>query len=573
MNGSVLMAAQVADESLRAVVGERVAALHSFYAPLGIVSEERGWYPALRLIAERISFAHSHDSERLWTWGERLPDDLCEANALLFAAPDDLRAIQGMTAAFAFGRDRARLVSSPSGPATLYEAQGDGVWCCSTHAVAAAWVAHGDARVDPATVPELLAFDFVGGERTLVEGARHLPPATDISINPTGHGRSTWVMPAERWEPVPEDEAQAHAEAGLLASLPNRLDGARVELALTAGLDSRVIAVALHEAGIAFKSFTWGEQNWPDTQGAAAVAGTLGATHSVLPSPPLAPALLMAEHDRAARWSDGVFALAASARTWPHGADAVASGMGGETGRAFYYDDWSTWLWPEPRRSVLADRLSGRAHLPAANGDAVRQADASVSSWLDEAESTGASGWRLLDVVYAEQRVRRWGRGQVPCGGCAFTPGFVPYDLARALVSQPLSDRLRSRFHHRFLEARRPDLALPTDPAPSMPSPSTRAAQRARHRYRRARGLRKPQPQAGDEFVAHVWAERPDARDWVLDHVLPHPLTGGQLGKSWIEWTREGFPRGARRAGEQARLAAGAVALDAALAELRSPRR
>ena len=37
------------------------------------------------------------------------------------------------------------------------------------------------------------------------------------------------------------------------------------------------------------------------------------------------------------------------------------------------------------------------------------------------------------------------------------------------------------------------------------------------------------------------------------------------MGAEWIEWTREGFPRGERRAGEQARLAAAVAALSPAI--------
>lgn len=574
MNGSIIVVAHVRDDALRPKVGERLADLESFYLPLGIVDQEHAWHPGTGIVAERIACAKPRDHAWLWTWGEALPDELATADAVLDALPDELRAIQGMTTAFAFGRDRARIVSAPSGPATLYEAEGDGIWCCSTHAVAAAWVAFGDAGIDPDSVPEMIAFDFVGGERTLIAGVRALPPATTIAISRHGHSVSTWLSPAERWAPVPEEEAHAEAERALLASVAARLAGREVSVALTAGLDSRVLAVALAEADVPFDAFTWGAPGWPDTEGAAQVAQLLGAPHAILGQTALPADEVLAEHDRAVRWADGVFALAPAARTWPPGADAVASGMGGETGRAFYYDDWSAWLWPDPPRNVLADRLAGRAHLPAATLDAAAQADAAVGAWLDAAEQTGAKGWRLLDVAYADQRVRRWGRGQVPCVGCALAPAFTPQDLARALVSQPLRERLASGFHHRFLDGRRLELAPYRNEAPSMPPPWLRRGHRLRQSNTRARALgRRPLRQPGDEFVARLWAERPQALSWVLDHVLVHPLTGGRLGQAWVEWAREGFPRGARRAGEHARLAAGVVALDDALAALRHSRR
>jgi hypothetical protein len=177
-------------------------------------------------------------------------------------------------------------------------------------------------------------------------------------------------------------------------------------------------------------------------------------------------------------------------------------------------------------------------------------------------------------VVYTDQRVRRWGRSQIPCGGSVLAPGFTPLDLARALVSQPLRDRLASGFHHRFLEDHWPELAPFRPEPPSMPRALLRPALRLRERNTRARALRNPPPrQPGDDFVARLWAERPKASDWVLDHVLVHPHTGGTLGRAWVDWAREGFPRGAKRPGEHARLAAGIVGLDDALAALRRSRR
>jgi hypothetical protein len=572
VSASVIVVAQLRDEALRATAAERLSELTSFYAPLGIAGQQQTWHPATRVVAHRIWFATPLEETPLWTWGEPLPPGLASAEAVIGADQRELDSIRGMTAAFAFAPERARIVSAASGPATLYDADGDGIWCCSTHAVAAGWVAHGDARVDPGAVPELLAFDFVGGSRTLIAGVRHLAPATSVAIDSGGRATTAWHSPAQRWELTPEPDAQQVAERELVGALEARLAGRSVSVALTAGLDSRVLAVALAESGISFAAFTWGAEDWPDTVGAVLVAEALGAPHSVLGRTVLEPDEILSEHDRAVRWADGVFALAPAGRTWP-AADVIASGMGGETGRAFYYDRWSTWLWPQPPGQVLADRLSGRAHLPAANADAAEQADAAVAAWLAQAEQSGLTGWRLLDVVYADQRVRRWGRGQVPCIDSAFCPAFIPQGHARALVSKPLEERLTSGFHHTFLESRNPGLAPPR-PAVASDAPAIlRLPYRVRQRRIRARRPGVPVHQGGDQFLERVWAERQAARDWVLGEAVVHPLTGGALGQAWVDWVRDGFPRGAKRAGEHARLAAGVAGLDAALAELRRARR
>jgi hypothetical protein len=107
-----------------------------------------------------------------------------------------------------------------------------------------------------------------------------------------------------------------------------------------------------------------------------------------------------------------------------------------------------------------------------------------------------------------------------------------------------------------------------------MPPAPLRPAHRLRERNTRARALRTPPlRQPGDVFVAQLWADRPQASAWVLDHVLAHPLTGGALGQAWVDWAWDGFPRGAKRPSEHARLAAGIVALDDALVALRRSRR
>jgi hypothetical protein len=212
-------------------------------------------------------------------FGEPLPAAL-DARRLLDAAPDELRAIDGATAALAVDGDRACLASGAGGPGMLYRASSGAVDAWSTHAVAAAWLAQGRARVDPGAMPEQLAAEFVGGERSLIEGARPLPQATRIAVDDE-RGRLTDFWPApERWDAVPEDAAAEHAERHLLEGLSRRASAlGEPHASLTAGLDSRVVAVALREIGVRARAFTWGEPDWEDVRGGADVAGRLGLRH------------------------------------------------------------------------------------------------------------------------------------------------------------------------------------------------------------------------------------------------------------------------------------------------------
>lgn len=493
-----------------------------------------------------------NQDDRGWTWGEALPAQLRSAGGVLRASDTNLRAIDGCTASITAQFGSARLLTAPSGPTTLYASERRGLQVWSTHAVAAAILATGAPELDPTVVPELLAFDFVGGDRTLLRDVRAVAPGTVVDFTATKVTERSYWPPRERWAPVSENEAYEHAASSLLETLERRLTALPdAQVALTGGLDSRVLVVAMRELGLSPKAFTWGDPSWPDVQGACHVAATLGLTHRVLPPLWLSSSEALADLDRRARWTDGVCGLAPVERTWP--ADprtGVLGGMGGETGRSFYYRP------PRSDRKLLA-QLRLEARLPGATREASEVLRARVKSWLATAEETSdPDSWRPLDVLYAEQRVTRWGRSQLPWREGPMVGAFTPVEVARGLTSLPLAERLSDGFHRRFINSRAPELA------PALPVPPRRSsARRAMRRLRR--------PPSRDPLVASLWAERPEARAWVTDYVLEHPLIRDALGDDWVRGTRRGFVGGEPRAAQQALLAAGPVSLSDALLRLR----
>jgi hypothetical protein len=136
-------------------------------------------------------------------------------------------------------------------------------------------------------------------------------------------------------------------------------------------------------------------------------------------------------------------------------------------------------------------------------------------------------------------------------------PAFIPVEVARALSSLPLDERLSSGFHHSFLSSRGVATA---DPAPSRKRPFAR---RALGRLRRGSG--RP---AGDPLLVALWGDRPQLRAWLADEVLAQPALADAMGQAWIDATRQGFLNGQRRAAEKTQLAAGVFALEAELAGL-----
>jgi hypothetical protein len=189
-----------------------------------------------------------------------------------------------------------------------------------------------------------------------------------------------------------------------------------------------------------------------------------------------------------------------------------------------------------------------------------------VRGWVDEALDLGARGWKALDVVYTEQRVRRWGRSQIPPLEQDLILLFTPTEVARGLASLPLRERIRDGFHRRFLTEH--GLPPATAEVPD-PGPVSLAARRLQRRVRPRTPTALPQPDAVDLLVKHVWDERPQTRDWVREDALRDPLISETLGAEWAAATASGFAEGRGRAAERALRAAGVVAFGRALADLR----
>ena len=527
------------------------------------------------LVADRIErLARWHGGRASWTWagslvaagvvryddraedlgaalefGEPLPADL--RDTLIDAPPARLRPLDGAGAALAVAPGRAAIVAYAGGPGTLFDASCGPVDAWSTHAVAAAWIAHGTARVDPDAVPEQLAAEFVGDDRSLIEGARALPQAVRVVVDDERAQLTDYWPLTERWAAVPEEEATAHAEHHLLATLEQRVRAfGDPHVSLTAGLDSRVAGVALRELGIQARAFTWGEPDWDDVRGGRELAEQLGLAHELVGVEWLGDDEAMREVDRQVRWTEGAVPVGFGRLAWPRTMRCFVTGAGGEVGRAFYYEG------ADPRDAerpgdVLVELLAAR--LSGANDEAVGRLTTALRRWVREAEDAGLVGFRALDLVYGEQRVRRWLRGMLPRLAAPMIPAFATPEVARALASLPLEQRMASGFHRGFLERHAPELVA-SPPAPA----------EARRRGPRLPWRRRVPP----SFLGARWDDHPAFRDWIADAVLGSPLVVEPLGARWAARTRERFLSGDGDAERVVLAAAAPVALAAALEEL-----
>ena len=556
------------------VVVRRVEALQAFYRPLGarVVGTTRPWPQILIGEIEFESLDGSgHPAETLgpvpdaagsmWIWGGPLPRELRSPQAVKQASDRDLRRFRGFGVAVAAGPDHVRLVTSPIGPTALYSsASGDAtVW--STHAVAAGWIARGAVSLDATALPEFVVCEFVGAERTHLEGVRAVPPATRIDLRPNGQNSGSYWSPAERWARVPAREAFGLAESALLSSLDARLTGSEAPLCgLTSGLDSRVVALALRDLrSDAFAAYTLGAPDSPDVAGAVVVARKLGIDHRQYGFHWNSDDGARAAIEAHTRWSEGLEPIHGFARpTVPTMPSATVTGRGGETGRAFFYR-FAARDRRRPRRSHLVDAVI--AHRPprleTASPDAREALRAAIEAWLDGIPVALQGDWRALDFAYGEQRLTRWDRTRLMRQQSLYVPAFDDRDVQRALLSLRLRERLRDGFHREFIRRRDASLvpAAPVAPRAAIPRPLRRVLRSVRA-YRAA----SPRPQTWP--FAPEWTKRPRTREWVAEELLGQTIIADVFGGRWATALREGFLAGEAEASRTVLVLSAPLALE-----------
>ncbi len=576
-----LFAAQLREEASRPLLEARAARLPRFYrsVPWGDRLELRLTYVAgARALVGELRFDErpaTRDTSLL-TWGGPLPDGLGTAAAVIDARDSELRGLEGIIAAVAVGDSEVVVVSGAGGVTELYAARSSDASVWATHAAAAGLLAFEDPTVERAAIPELLAFDYVGGDLTMVEAVRTVPTATRISLTRGGATVRSYWPASERWARLAEAEAQRHGEQHLLESLERRVSGlGSVSCGLTAGLDSRVAAVAMRELGVSFDAFTVGEESHPDVEAAREVAGSLDAPHRRHGVGWLEEDAALELCDLAARWGDGVRGMTLAAENWPRAIEAFVSGSGAETGRGFYYPPMAA-AHPRPGPGVLRTFLTARlrARFGAARSEVATRLRARVDDWLGEAEALGYSGWRSLDVLYGEQRWRRWYRAQLAPVDTRLVPVFSTPEIQRALASLSLADRVSNGFNRAFLQRHAPAGLAPA----SLAAPSSRrlALMRAR---RAAASLTRPARAAirgrargapATWAAADRWGEVPQVRRWLMEDVLASSLLADAMGERWVGRTREGFTRDEAIATDATLASAAPLLLQRALTEARS---
>jgi hypothetical protein len=550
-----VFAARVLDNAHRSVLETRIRRLADFYGVLGDPRVTTRWLDRLGAIVGVIDFGNrAHDLDRPLTWGGTLPGGLATSAALLSARGDQLRRLDGVIGAIAAGEEEMCVIEGAgTGFPVFHEASSTFAETWSSHAVAAAWLAHGSVELASDTVVELIGYNYVGSDRTMIRGVKVVDWATRIRVDRNGTSRESWWPPRDRWSLVPEEDAYEHTEAALLESLERRVATHPVVLGLTAGLDSRVAAVALQALGIPFEAVTVGAPGDPDVDGAAIVAKALGIKHRVIAVRPTTDSSAPAAADAQARWTDGSGrSTTVRARTSDLGAVTFVTGGGGETGRCLLYRLTArNYRHPTPRQ--LSRLAVPTARLEGAREEAVRLVERRTSEAVMRAYELGLHGWRALDVVAGDERERRVYRALSTPGNSDLVVAFCVPDIQRGLTSLPLDERLNDGFHRRFIARHAP--AVAPAPGPSQrrglpPLARRLAAAMRRHQPRDAQPPRVAVPEELGEWLAQI---------------LASPIIVEPLGPAWAERVRQAMAAGDKAALETALIAAAPVTLCGAL--------
>ena len=348
----------------------------------------------------------------------------------------------------------------------VYLAEVSGAVLVSDRASWAAAVAGRLAEPDPVMAAAFLSLGYPVGAATPFRGVRALGGQRQLTV--TG-GRPTAAS-------APGNGTRADGSYGAVAAAlvdavrPLGERGVPVELSLTGGKDSRLIAAALTAAQVPFRARTHGFASHPDVVVAAMIAGQLGVEHVVTEPRPAAPERAPDEGDVLARLrsavlvSDGVLsAFENVGRPDPRltVSPVQTGGHGGELLRGGYAPAaWSARrparAWSEARGGELFRRMVTRRLgllRPAAAG-------AYLASLAPFAASLPRGPLRTLDDFYLVNRAGRWSAAarQAYLLREPLVQPFFGDQVVRAARAVPLPDRITDRLHRGVLAALCPEL-------------------------------------------------------------------------------------------------------------------
>jgi hypothetical protein len=322
---------------------------------------------------------------------------------------------------------------------------------------------------DQVMVAAFLSLGYPVGAATPFRGVRALGERQRLTV--TGGRFTMTAARGERAGPASYDQVAA---ALVDAVRPLGELSEPVELSLTGGKDSRLIAAALTAAKVPFVARTHGFASHPDVIVSAMIASRLGIEHVV--TEPRAPtreqtseqapgeADVLARLRSAVLVSDGMLsafenvgrpdpqATAGPVQTGGHGGELLRGGYA----PAAWTERRPARAWSEARGAELFRRMiTGRLGLlrPAAAG-------AYLTSLAPFAAPLPRGPLRALDDFYLVNRAGRWSAAarQAYLIRSPLAQPFFSDPVVRAARAVPLPDRITDRLHRGVLAVLCPDL-------------------------------------------------------------------------------------------------------------------
>ena len=404
----------------------------------------------------------------------------------------------------------------------------------------ACWAAAVTGRMgdpDPAMAGAFLSLGYPVGDATPFRGVRALGGDRTLRLAggqlAGGHLASGRAARAEDEQPAGADRV-----AGALTEAVRPLGGtdAPVELSLTGGKDSRLVAAALAAARVPFRARTHGFAGHPDVVVAGLIADRLGVEHTITrPRPPGAPdeADVLRRLRAAVLVSDGMLSAFENVG-WPdpQSADgpAEAGGHGGELLRGGYAQ--AAWRSPAAWRTPAVLRAAAAPLDAVAAAELFRRmttrrlsllrpgpARAYLASLAPPTAALARGPLAALDDFYLVNRAGRWSaaaRQAYLLRSRLIQPLFAD-GVVRAARAVPLRDRMSDRLHRDVLGVLCPELlGLPLAGTPWHGEPRTAATVLTAP----------PGPAAADWRRDYGDAVAGFLRGYVLDHGEASPVFG-----------------------------------------------
>lgn len=281
-----------------------------------------------------------------------------------------------------------------------------------------ALLVHLAAREDDRVEHDVLALQtmvrqgFFLSDETPYKGVSALRPSSRLLVR--DGARTVTETPLPRAEPVPASARRRRAAIGELAEAllatvePLRDLGEPVNLALTGGRDTRVLAALLHAARVPFRVTTNGLDTHPDVIIARMIAARLGVEHTVIAPPQTAAKdAVLVEHPLSRAWEtlrtcEGMTSAYETIVSYlPYSGKPTMSGQSGETLRAGSLNLLQTDLGDKALRRRIETTFGKDAKLFTA--EANEHARELARPWLDRTDRLEA-----LDHLYIWYKVGRW---------------------------------------------------------------------------------------------------------------------------------------------------------------------